>query len=748
MRFLRINVTFFLLLACTLLGASSLLAQDHLDVQLVRGSYSWSFTVTNGNAEQLPINKIILHSTNPDFIFDGGGDKPAQWNLNPADGEEGIEYSTTGSAAVAKGTSLGGFIFSAQVNEGAFEQPVTINWITMVNDQQLGSGSFTVIPTQVQLQKTLDIVTATTALSGSDPCFTFKVANENASNASIDQVSFELLTQAAGTMLPSKLSPPTDWRVDSASPLTVTFGTATNPIDAKRAQDNFKVCLRANPNVKNYSFVWRTFTGGTLISRDTIRNLAITPGNNPTSDCDSVAATVTSACTFDLKLSNYHASNQQQPSKITGFSLKRSGTGITFKSVEIMPAGWNKSITDDAIVFAASNEASAIPSGKKDEAFRFTLDNPSGDPFTIDWKTTLNQTEICTGTLALQCSVAAPTKDELTVTTAPGQCCYRVTLNNKHNTPAASDIYGVSLTLNKGAKFTGPMGTASGWTIDSVGAKTSIRFRVASGQNPLAPNATEELGFCVIPPQGTEENFTVNWSTYDANGLINNQALSTGTFDISCQFKPTVRDTTTVTQLGNDCSYNFAVTNKHAEDVNKVVIAPKNGWSIESATAPIGWNKTIDVVENKVTFTGQGIPNLVELGGFQVKFFALVAPQEFNVDVQTFTNTESSTQTIPLSCTPLGGVNDKGISKPMTLSIAPNPFTTSTGLTFTMPQTAYATVSLIDVLGRTQQTLFEGLANQGTHEVRLNGSSLTPGTYYVRVESAFGRITQRVVLNR
>lgn len=85
-------------------------------------------------------------------------------------------------------------------------------------------------------------------------------------------------------------------------------------------------------------------------------------------------------------------------------------------------------------------------------------------------------------------------------------------------------------------------------------------------------------------------------------------------------------------------------------------------------------------------------------------------------------------------------------------TIAPNPLNPEATLTFVMPRSGWARVSLFDLQGRLmRRVLQEGTLSAGIHDVRVDGargdgSRLPSGVYFYRVETSEGASVGRVVI--
>ncbi len=63
-----------------------------------------------------------------------------------------------------------------------------------------------------------------------------------------------------------------------------------------------------------------------------------------------------------------------------------------------------------------------------------------------------------------------------------------------------------------------------------------------------------------------------------------------------------------------------------------------------------------------------------------------------------------------------------------------------------MPESAYVTLVVYDVLGRQVRVLVDGTRAAGTHEVVFAASNLPSGTYLVRLETPQGSFVQTMQL--
>ena len=78
----------------------------------------------------------------------------------------------------------------------------------------------------------------------------------------------------------------------------------------------------------------------------------------------------------------------------------------------------------------------------------------------------------------------------------------------------------------------------------------------------------------------------------------------------------------------------------------------------------------------------------------------------------------------------------------------PNPFNSRTLVSFALPARARIRLNVYDVLGREVQTVLDGWRGAGRHFAEWAPQGLGSGLYFVRLESPFGRRSQKVVYIR
>ncbi len=94
----------------------------------------------------------------------------------------------------------------------------------------------------------------------------------------------------------------------------------------------------------------------------------------------------------------------------------------------------------------------------------------------------------------------------------------------------------------------------------------------------------------------------------------------------------------------------------------------------------------------------------------------------------------------------LPGLPDSEIQDLFNLSPAfPNPFNSSTNLTYFLPRASEVSVDIYDIAGRHLVSLFDGFLNSGEHLVKWNSPNLAGGIYFVKLKAGEFSTIQKIV---
>ena len=95
-------------------------------------------------------------------------------------------------------------------------------------------------------------------------------------------------------------------------------------------------------------------------------------------------------------------------------------------------------------------------------------------------------------------------------------------------------------------------------------------------------------------------------------------------------------------------------------------------------------------------------------------------------------------------------VNTKTISEtPVKYDLSqnyPNPFNPTTKINYSIPNSGLVTLRIYDLLGREVATLVNEVLASGNYIVEFNGSNLSSGTYFYRIESGTFIDTKKMIL--
>jgi hypothetical protein len=82
----------------------------------------------------------------------------------------------------------------------------------------------------------------------------------------------------------------------------------------------------------------------------------------------------------------------------------------------------------------------------------------------------------------------------------------------------------------------------------------------------------------------------------------------------------------------------------------------------------------------------------------------------------------------------------------LSLSVYPNPFNPTTMIAFSLPRTERITLTVYDVTGREVQVLEDGVQNAGDYRITFDGSGLSSGIYFARLDAGSFSQTQKLML--
>ena len=96
----------------------------------------------------------------------------------------------------------------------------------------------------------------------------------------------------------------------------------------------------------------------------------------------------------------------------------------------------------------------------------------------------------------------------------------------------------------------------------------------------------------------------------------------------------------------------------------------------------------------------------------------------------------------------MASINDQE-KDPFSVSVYPNPFSSSTVIGYTLEKSAEIKIELTDILGKQIAVIANGKEPAGNHQITLDGKlyALHSGIYIVKITSNDIVSTKRIVLN-
>ena len=220
---------------------------------------------------------------------------------------------------------------------------------------------------------------------------------------------------------------------------------------------------------------------------------------------------------------------------------------------------------------------------------------------------------------------------------------------------------------------------------------------------------------------------------------------STGVARIKYQRFDSNGDKIGINKIINANSYVYQLSSD--EDGNLIFLLSFNG------TSGYLYNLRIDKNDNSIGsyfLASNQLPNVVK-GGTDVvmknkKFINLWRDLRLSNHPQVFLNVRSYTNPDSVVF-----VHNISIEIPSSYSLSqnyPNPFNPMTKINFDLPKQGFVSLKIFDITGREVQTLVNEFQLAGKYTVDFNGSALSSGVYFYRLQSGELTMTKSMVLIR
>ena len=729
-------------------------------------SFFFSFT----NDTNLFINEIRLTFTSDSIGWVGGAGVNNSWgDGNVIDSIGELDFNPGGGIGLINRDSalfyflLGGL--GSDTNNSPFPlnyygKPITITWQAVGSGHVVLSGTIPIYPSYIQSVCTLDTVTGTASVPSCDPIFNFTVFNRNTANFSgypIDQILFTVPSEE-GTVRPSEVSAPPGWSVDYVTAHSAHFSGFGIP--SGNNLSGFRIGLSTELPASNFSFFWTAYNGGALIDYDTVFNVSASP--NPcsaNSNPDTVFMSRYQDCTFNFTLEIVHGgSGNSTPSPITEYTFKLTKPAA-WESLTLpqptVPGTWQYNIVDSQTVQVylqpkyRNDTADALLAGAT-YSMKVSITGDSTHKVPIAWSDSSYSLAISSGVDTVICKgglidTTWPVPNAFPI---PGTCTYKLVVLNQHTSPTSSlDAIALSIPGSEGTFLSGH--SSNKW--DSSVQTSSMAFtNLTAPTNNLQTGSTDTITF-VVQPKTNNAQMDLTVFTYDATSSPTNP-LSANSITVPGCTPPVVADSVHHTMSSPiTCSDTLKVINRRPDGVtlDSISVQTFGGWSIATDTPPnFLWTSTLSLNNTKVMYkTSSPIPT----GTPQTFILSYTAPagtpSPFGVDVITYPSSGSPDKdSTSITCTANLGVSVISNIIPMSVSIVPNPMQNEADITLTTGTSDRVNMTLLDVLGRSEKTVADGMLNAGDHSYSLDVSTLPNGTYYLRIQSASQTLTKKLVV--
>jgi len=94
------------------------------------------------------------------------------------------------------------------------------------------------------------------------------------------------------------------------------------------------------------------------------------------------------------------------------------------------------------------------------------------------------------------------------------------------------------------------------------------------------------------------------------------------------------------------------------------------------------------------------------------------------------------------------GISDEVIT-PSSFSLLqnyPNPFNPSTVIRYTIPETGFVKLKILNILGQEIRTLVNATQTAGEYKITFNAQNLSAGVYFYRLETGTFTQTKKLIL--
>ncbi|MFZ1731357.1 MAG: T9SS type A sorting domain-containing protein [Bacteroidota bacterium] len=691
------------------------------------GTCGYEFTLKNLHLPVGNINEFRLMVQTPGASLAGTATGP--WNV--VDQNSNSVTFASPSSPLATGGTLKGFRIFVLAPQGLPGNQI-IRWISSLDGQILCEENIVVncIPKFAPRADTL-------LMKDQQNCsYDLGFINKHEPKTTINRYRLSVVTPGASF---ASVAKPTGWTITSQTGLNVYFEKSGAPVASGDSAKGFLATFK--PSTSGVvRFVWTTFNGNTIITRDTVQVTCIPP---PPVYCDSLLVhRLVQSCTFDFGFVNKH----QPQTGVNDFHIRLQDPSTSIDEVTA-PAGWIvESRTSTEVVF--KDTVGIVDVDQEQTGFIVSLKTGDlGNFIMVEWCTSLDGSINCCQFETVECTPIQERCDSLSVTPSQDYCSYSFGLTNLQIPASGLDAFRLQLD-NPGAAIIAAE-APSGWTLDTLDQQMLL-FVKTSGT--LNPGETAD-GFTVhFVPSAISSQIPFTWCTEIAG-----QQRCCDTSSVACEIKLVQCDVIdVVTSTERPCCFDFNVQNIHLplgliNGFNVQIITPgvtlfnstitdPDGWTHISNSTRVGWRNTTGAILSGAT-----------LGGFNVCYDnSPINNADFQIVTQTVENGLILCQdTLTIKCDNALSVELLMGSRPDNFRLHqnyPNPFNPMTTIMFDLPERSDVILSLYDANGRLVMDLGSGEYAAGSWQIKLDASALPSGTYHYQLRTGKFSASRSLIL--
>lgn len=174
---------------------------------------------------------------------------------------------------------------------------------------------------------------------------------------------------------------------------------------------------------------------------------------------------------------------------------------------------------------------------------------------------------------------------------------------------------------------------------------------------------------------------------------------------------------------------------------SSVYTLPGTGWQYINLTTPFAWNGTsnllIEVCYNNASWTAYSPVNATTMSGYMIGYCTDL-PTGDGCTAAWTASSLSYRSNIKLMMSPLSGIGNSTQGTPKVYSLSqnyPNPFNPVTVINYAIPREGLVKMKVYDILGREVKVLINEVKQPGFYSVDFDGSTLSSGVYFYKLES-------------